>query len=70
MIHVELKAQTEATLNELAAESHVFPDFIPYQAIESLLEDRKDCLAGMHSLANPQDTILQEEMKRRSDLAN
>ncbi len=70
MIHVELKAQTEATLNELAAEMHVSPEFIAQQAIESVLEDREDYLAGIHSLAKTQYTISQEEMERRSELAD
>ena len=70
MIHVELPAQMEATLNELAAEMHVSPEFIAQQAIESILEDRTDYLAGIRSLANSRYTISQEEMERRSELAD
>ena len=70
MIHIELGARSEASLNELAAEMQVSPEFIAQQAIESILEDHDDYLAGMRSLANTRDTISQEEMERRSELAD
>ena len=70
MIHVELATHTEATLNELAAELRVSPEFIAQQAIESMLEDRVDYLVGIRSLSNTQHTLTQAEMERRSELAD
>ena len=70
MIHLKLEPRTEASLQELAAELHVSPEVVAQQAIEAALEDRADYLAGMRSLATMKYTITQQEMERRSELAD
>ncbi len=70
MIQIELGTQTEATSNELAAEMHMFPKFVARQAIESILEDRADYLAGIRPPAQTRYTISQKEMVHRSELSD
>lgn len=70
MIQVDLQPSTQASLQALAAELHVSPEFVARQVIEAALEDREDYLAGIRSLAATKYTISQDEMERRSELAD
>lgn len=70
MIQIELDARMEAGVMELASELHIAADAVVKQAIEQMLEDRQDYLAGVHSLEQMSYTISTEEMERRSELAD
>ena len=70
MIQLELEPSTEASLHAFATEMHVSAEFLAKQVIEAALEDRADYLAGIRSLASTRGTISQEEMERRSELAD
>ena len=70
MIQLELQPGTEASLQALAAELHVSPEFVALQVIEAALQNREDYLTGIRSLAGTKYIISQDEMERRSDLAD
>ncbi|WP_419806859.1 hypothetical protein [Terriglobus sp.] len=70
MIQLELTPHAEASLQQFADELHVSAEFVATQVIEDALQNRADYLAGIRSLANTKYTISQEEMERRSELAD
>ena len=69
-MEIELDARMQAGVMELASELHIAADAVVKQAIEQMLEDRQDYLAGVHSLQQMKYTISSQEMERRSELAD
>jgi RHH-type rel operon transcriptional repressor/antitoxin RelB len=70
MIEVQLEPDLEARLERLAAETHVSKSFFAHEAIQRFVEDREDYLAGIAALSEYRQTISQEEMERRSSVAD
>jgi predicted DNA-binding protein len=70
MMQVELEPDLEARLERLAADTQVTKSFFVHEAIERFVEDREDYLAGVRSLSQAKYTISQEEMERRSSVAD
>ena len=70
MVVVQLEPELEARLERLAADTHVTKSFFVHEAIERFVEDREDYLAGIRSLSESKSTISQEEMERRSSVAD
>ena len=70
MIEVQLEPWLEARVERLAAETRVSKSFFAHEAIERYVEDREDYLAGVRALSEKKYTISQEEMERRSSVAD
>jgi RHH-type transcriptional regulator, rel operon repressor / antitoxin RelB len=70
MIEVQLEPELEARLERLASETHVSKSFFAHEAIQRFVEDREDYLAGIAALSEYKGTISQEEMERRSSVAD
>ena len=70
MVEVQLEPELEARLARIAEQTHVSPSFFAQEAIERFVEDREDYLAGIHALSQARYTISQEEMERRSSVAD
>jgi RHH-type rel operon transcriptional repressor/antitoxin RelB len=70
MIEIQMEPELEARLERLAAETHVSKSFFAREAVERFIEDREDYLAGIAALSGFQETISQEEMERRSRVAD
>jgi predicted transcriptional regulator len=69
MIEVQLEPELEARLERVASETHVSKSFVAHEAIQRFVEDREDYLAGIAALSAYKQTISQEEMERRSSVA-
>jgi RHH-type rel operon transcriptional repressor/antitoxin RelB len=70
MVEVQLEPELEERLERLAAETQVTKSFFAREAIERFIEDREDYLAGIRSLSESKYRISQEEMERRSSVAD
>lgn len=70
MVEVQLEPELEERLERLAAETQVTKSFFAREAIERFIEDREDYLAGLRSLSESKYRISQEEMERRSSVAD
>ena len=70
MIEIQLEPELEARLERLAAETSVSKSFYAREAIRRFVEDREDYLAGIAALSEYKYTISQEEMERRSSVAD
>jgi predicted DNA-binding protein len=70
MVEVQLEPELEARLEMVAAETHVTKGFLVHEAIVRFVEDREDYLAGIRSLSTARYTLSQEEMERRSSVAD
>jgi hypothetical protein len=71
MIQVEVNDdRLEAGVREMAAELHLSTDGVVKQALEQMLEDRADYVAGIRALQSMKYTISADEMERRSELAD
>ena len=70
MVEVQLEPELEERLERLAAETQVTKSFFAHEAIERFVEDREDYLAGIRSLSQAKGRISQDEMERRSSVAD
>jgi predicted transcriptional regulator len=70
MLEVRLEPELEARLERLATETQVSPGFVIREAVVRFVEDREDYLAGIRAQSNSKSTISQEDMERRSSVAD
>jgi hypothetical protein len=71
MIQVQVNDERlEAGIREMASELQLSADGVVKQALEQMLEDRTDYLAGVRALQSMKYTISAEEMEHRSELAD
>lgn len=70
MVALELEPELEARLVSLAEQTNVSISFVAHEAIERFIEDREDYLAGVRALSRKKYVISQDEMERRSRVAD
>jgi hypothetical protein len=71
MLQVQVNDERlEAGVLEMAAELQLSADSVVKQALEQMLEDRIDYVAGVRALKSMKYTISSDEMERRSELAD
>ena len=70
MVQVEFDPEVEKLVRRAAEEQHVSESFLVREVMMRWLEDRADYAAGIRALSEMKYTISQEEMERRSDVAD
>lgn len=70
MVEVQFDPIVESRVRQAAEEQHVSEDFLVREVVTRWLEDREDYAAGIQALSNMKYSISQEEMERRSNVAD
>jgi predicted DNA-binding protein len=70
MVEVQFEPEVEERVRKLASEQHISEAFLIQEVVTRWIEDRADYAAGIRSLAQMKYTISQEEMERRSNVAD
>jgi len=70
MVELELEPELQARVERLAAQSKVSASFVVHAAVERFVEDREDYEAGIRAQSATKYLIDQDEMERRSSVAD